>query len=101
MASNEIDLHKLRTALNAIIDHPVEDLGITTVKIEEKEDFYWYYDSRDTYNMSKTPVEPLTGQLTDDNDFVKLVHRGESADISLNLIHVAPLLKYIGEKIKS
>jgi hypothetical protein len=40
------------------------------------------------------------GNLSDDADFVKLVGRGQSGDVSYNLVHVAPLLRYIGETIK-
>jgi len=39
--------------------------------------------------------------LSDDFDFIKSVHRGQSADVSYNLVHIAPLLRYIGETIKS
>jgi hypothetical protein len=47
------------------------------------------------------PSDLTVGQLSDDFDFVKLVQRGQSADISYNLVHIAPLLRYIGEAIKS
>jgi hypothetical protein len=39
------------------------------------------------------------GRLSDDADFVKLIKRGQSADVSYNFVHVAPLLRYSAEKI--
>jgi hypothetical protein len=41
------------------------------------------------------------GRLSGDVDFMSKIRRGQSADIPYNLIHVAPLLLYIAEKIKS
>ena len=52
------------------------------------------------HNVSMQPTDLVVGQLSDDIDFVKLVRRGQSADISYNLVHIAPLLRYIGETIK-
>jgi hypothetical protein len=38
MSNAEIDLMVLKNAVNAIVDHLMEDLGIQKVKIEEGED---------------------------------------------------------------
>jgi hypothetical protein len=100
MGSSGIDLERLRIAVNAIIDHLIQDLGIKSVQIDGADDFYWTYSSPEVYDSSKKPGEPEVGRLTDDADFVRLVRRGESGDISYSLVHVAPLLKYIGEKVK-
>jgi hypothetical protein len=50
--------------------------------------------------MSRKPAGLDIGRLSDDVDFVKLIRRGQSGDVSYNLIHVAPLLRYIAETIK-
>lgn len=47
------------------------------------------------------PTDLEIGRLSDDVDFVQLVERGQSGDISYSLIHVAPLLRYLGQKIKT
>jgi hypothetical protein len=31
---------------------------------------------------------------------MKLIKRGQSGDVSYTLVHIAPLLRFIGEKIK-
>jgi len=100
MASREIDLIVLKNAVNAVLDHVIKDLGIEKVTIEEKEDFYWSCSPDEIYDTSKEPSEWWTGRLSDDIDFVKLIERGQSGDISYNLVHVAPLLRYVAEKIK-
>ncbi len=41
MGYAEIDLKHLKMAVNAILDHLVEELGVGKVAIEEREDFYW------------------------------------------------------------
>lgn len=36
----EIDVKVLKRAVDAVLDHLMEDLSLYKVKIEEKEDFY-------------------------------------------------------------
>jgi hypothetical protein len=50
---------------------------------------------------SQRSTSDLTvGRLSDDFDFVKLVRRSQSGDISYNLVHIAPLVRYVGEAVK-
>lgn len=96
----EIKLKDLRRAIDAAIDHLIEDLGIEKVTINEREDLYWDVSAPALYDTSKRPPTLETGRLTDDIGFVKPIQRGQNADVSYNLVHVAPLLRYIGEKVK-
>jgi hypothetical protein len=50
--------------------------------------------------ISKSPQGLDIGSLTDDFDFVKLIRRGQAGDVAYNLVHIAPLLRYIGERVK-
>ena len=100
MASAEIDVRALKNAVNAVLDHLIVDLGIDKVAIEAQEDFYWSCPPAEKYDTSKKPSEWWTGRLSDDMDFTKLIRRGQSGDISYTLVHVAPLLRYIAEKVK-
>jgi hypothetical protein len=100
MASDEIDVERLRKVINDILDHVVQDLGIVRVAIEPAEDFYWCYSYPEAYDSSKKHQDPEVGRLTDDADLLKNVRRGQGGDVTLNLVHVWPLVKYIGEKIK-
>ena len=101
MASNKIDILQLRTALDAILDHVTKDLGVTYLDISENEDFYWEVPAVEMYNTTKSPASLDTGRLTDDLRFASLVSRGSQGDVSYSLVHIAPLLRYIGEKVKS
>jgi len=49
--------------------------------------------------MSRKPVGRHIGRLSDDVDFMKPIGRGQCGDISYNLVHGAPLLRYIAETI--
>ena len=100
MGYDEIDLKALKEAVNIILDHLITDLGLDKVKIEESSDHYWHCPASEINDMSKTPVGLDIGSLRDDVDFVKLIKRGQGGDISYNLVHVVPLLRYLGEKVK-
>jgi hypothetical protein len=96
----EIDVKALKEAVNAILDHLITDLGLDKIKIEDGSDHYWNCPASEINDMSKTPVGLDIGSLHDDVDFMKLIKRGQSGDISYNLVHVVPLLRYIAEKVK-
>ncbi len=100
MGYDEIDIKTVRNAINAILDHLINDLGFDKIKIEEGCDHYWHCPASEIHDMSKKPLGLDIGSLSDDVDFVKLIKRGQSADVSYNLVHVAPLLRYIAEKVK-
>lgn len=100
MGKVEIDLNSLKTAVNAVLDHLVDDLAIRKVEIESSNDMYWHCPASELFDMSKKPVGLDIGRLSDDLDSVNLIQRGQSGDVSHNLVHVAPLLRYLGEKIK-
>jgi hypothetical protein len=100
MDHDEIDLKALREAVNAILDHLIGDLGFDKITIEQSDDHYWHCPATEIHDMSKTPIGLDIGSLGDEVDFVNLIKRGQSGDVSYNLVHVAPLLRYIGEKIK-
>lgn len=50
----EIDVKGLKTAVNAILDHLIDDLGIEKLKIEQ--DYYWNCPAAELYDVTKTPI---------------------------------------------
>jgi hypothetical protein len=98
--SHQIDLRQLREAISAILDHVIEDLARETVEIEPGKDLYWHVPVAELHEMSRKPIGTDVGRLSDDVDFMKLIQRGQSGDVSYNLVHIAPLLRYIGENVK-
>jgi hypothetical protein len=92
----EINIEDIRKVINLILDHIENDLKISKVRIEE--DYYWNMDKNHIYNVLEEPKESSIGQLYHDWEFLLHINSKDDA-VSLMLIHVAPLLRYIGEKI--
>jgi len=82
MPKSEIDLKTLKLAVNAVLDHLMEDLKLEKVSIDPDDDFYWHCSAPGIYNASTTPTErDLTiGRLSDDMHFIRLVQRGQAGD---------------------
>ena len=102
MAKGEIELKTLKLAVNAVLDHLIEDLKFEKVPIDPDDDFYWHCSAPGIYNASTPPTEKdLTiGRLSDDMEFIRLVRRGQAADHTINLLHITPLLRYLAETVK-
>lgn len=92
----EIEIEKLREITNLIFDHLHDDVGVHKIKLDN--DFYWDIDSEKLYNIESKPDEIDIGRLNDDWEFLLKINSKEEA-VSLMLIHIAPLLKYIGTKV--
>ena len=99
--SDRINLQDVRTALNTVLDHLMNDLKLSAVEIDPEKSLYWHVPVSEVHDMSKAPQGLDVGRLSDDFDSVKLIRPGEAGDAAYNLVHIAPLLRYIGEKVKS
>lgn len=99
--SNRINLQEVRTALNTVLDYLMNDLKLSAVEIDPERDLYWHVPVNELNDMSKAPKGLDVGKLGDDFDFVKLIGPGEGGDAAYNLVHIAPLLRYIGENVRS
>jgi hypothetical protein len=101
MAKSEIELKTLKLAVNAVLDHLIEDIKLETIPIDPEEDFYWHCSAPGIYDAS-TPLaeKDLTvGRLSDDMHFIRLVRRGQGADHTINLLHITPLLRYLADRV--
>jgi hypothetical protein len=92
-----VPIGDLKAVVNLILDHIVHDLKIEAVQIEE--DFYWDVDSKYLYDVQTTASDLSIGSLRDDWEFLTKMGNDRRDAVSLMLIHVAPLLRYIGEKV--
>ena len=99
MDATEIDLHAPKKAVNSILDHIIQDLGIDRVPIDQNEDYYWECPAHSSY-QSDRPNDLDVGRLSGDLRFSQLIRTDDSGAVSYNLVHVAPLLRFIGEKIR-
>jgi len=67
--SDQIDLRQLKDAINAILDHVIEDLGKGTVEIEPGKDLYWHVPVAELHEISRKPIGTDVGCLSDDCRF--------------------------------
>jgi len=93
----EINISKLRSITNAILLHIENDLGISNVSLDE--DYYWIVPPEELYEFKTAPVNLNVGSLCDDLEFVLPVDGDEKMAVSLMLLHVAPLLRYLATKV--
>ncbi len=68
MGYSEIDVNVLKDAVNAVLDHLIDDLGYRQIKIEENTDCYWHCPASEIYDLSKEPADFDVGRLSDDAD---------------------------------
>lgn len=100
MESAEINLRQIKTVVNTILDHLIEDLRMDSVPIDAAEDLYLEYPFPQAFDVSKRDADLDVGRLKDDVELIQKVSRGRGGDVSYNLVHVAPLLRYIAEKVR-
>jgi len=93
----EINVSDMRTVINRILDHIEKDLGYMSVKLSQ--DDYWDVAEVERYDFTKSPNNYVAGQLHDDWEFLTSIMKDKDQAVSLMLIHVAPLLRCIGEEI--
>ncbi len=92
-----INVPELRRILNDLLIH-VESVAGPTVTLDS--DFYWDLPTPEMWDVSKDIAKvDLVGSLGDDLHFLQSMETIVEDGPSLNLIHAAPLLRYIGEKV--
>ena len=96
---NEIDLRALKQVTNAILDHVINDLKIKTLAIKGDRDFYWEVPSDQLYAVKKEQPQLDMGRLLDDWEFLAPIINDKEQAVALMLIHLAPLLRYLGEEV--
>jgi hypothetical protein len=93
----EIKISDMRLVINRILDHIEHDLGLTAVKLSQ--DSYWEVSYNQRYDFTKTPTDYDHGQLYDDWEFLTSILKDNDQAVSLMLIHAAPLVRWLGEKV--
>lgn len=93
---DKIEIEALRLVVNAIFDH-IADLKISHVDLDQN--FYWEVPREDLFVTNVKPEMECLGSLHDDLEFLAPVIEDKDQAVSLLLVHVAPLLRFVGEKI--
>jgi hypothetical protein len=92
----EIQIDQLQEIANKLFDHIKNDLGINKIVLDKN--FYWDMDSGQLYDIETAPKLNM-GSLHDDWEFVSDLLDKDSDPVSLSLTELAPLLRFLGEKI--
>ena len=95
----ELNVHELRQVINLIFEHITNDLKIEKIHIEQNSNMYWDVLEPDLRKLDKSQPDLGIGDLTDDWQFLKAALADESQAVSLMFLHVAPLLRFVAEKI--
>lgn len=95
----KVDLQNLKKIVDAILDRMINKLKVNEVTIEKEQDLYWDVPSEGLFLVIEDQPKLVIGSLSDDWEFLQCILEDSDGGVSLMLIHVAPLLRYIGEKI--
>jgi hypothetical protein len=94
-----VNIGELRRIVNDLLDH-VESANGPELRLDQ--DYYWDLSSEAMYDVTKKVSNvDLVGSLGDSWEFLLNMQRDDIKQDgpSLMLIHAAPLLRYIGEKV--
>jgi len=92
-----INLGDLQTTVNAIFNHLMSDLKVDEVELTE--DYYWEIPESSLYAVQDDIEPPTVGSLVDDLAFLRPLLTDKGQAVSLMLLHVAPLLRYLATKV--
>lgn len=92
-----IEIEEIRTVLNSILNHISDDLNIKSITLDE--DYYWSVSSDSLFSSDKKPADFELGSLRDDWEFLREILHDKDQSAALMLVHAAPILRYIGEKV--
>jgi hypothetical protein len=92
----KIDIDKLRMACEIMWEH-LRELGIDSVDIPH--DYYWAVPQQDVYRFDREPVDFVTGQLSDDWQYVQQILEPDRDAIAYDLIKVSAILRAVGEEV--
>jgi hypothetical protein len=91
----EIDVVKLKLAIDRIFRHIIETRGVRRVELGS--DLYWDMPEEALYNVVDQPQELDVGRLSDDWEFVSKLLEEDATPLAYQLTEVAPLLRRLGE----
>jgi hypothetical protein len=92
-----INIAELRRIVDALLKRIEAQAGPEVIIDDEH---YWDLPSPEVWDMATKPTEvDQVGSLADDLHFLRVMTDPLNVGPTLNLIHVAPLLRYLGEKV--
>jgi hypothetical protein len=94
-----VDIQKLKKIINTILDRMTDELKVNEVLIDEMQDLYWDVPTDSIFKVKEKQPDLDIGKLSEDWEFLQGILEDRDRAVSLMLIHVAPLLRWIGEKV--
>ncbi len=95
-----VNLAELKAATVALLDSLIQLHGKDTVEISSDADFYWEVPLDALYAVKGNPPQLDVGRVSDDWEFVRPIATDAGAATPLALIHLAPVLRYLSERVK-
>ena len=93
----ELEIEKLRLVAEAIFDHIQNGLGVASVPLDD--DYYWTVPDAQLYSVETDPPKLDIGQLSEDLSFLEDALGDKEQAVSLMFLHLAPLLRYLANKV--
>ena len=92
-----VNASELRVIVNRIRDHIEKDLGVTDIALTQ--DDYWTIVGNERFDLTRTPEVNGVGKLYDDWEFLQPLLKDKDQAVALMLVHVAPILHWLGEEV--
>ena len=90
----------LKKVVDAIFDRLLAGSSDITVPIPESMDFYWEVPNNHLHDVAGAQPQLDVGRLSDDWEFLTQLLNDDEQAVRFMLVHVAPLLRFLGEAKK-
>lgn len=97
VVAESVEIRRLRACIDRVLDHIEQDLGISTVELNDA--YYWEVPDSSLHQVDREAPRLDIGNLHDDWEFLRQVADDGDQAVSLMLIHAAPLLRYLAIKV--
>lgn len=98
--ASEIDLEELKSVATALIDSLAQAGGERSIPIDPVADFYWEVPPESLYSVKGRQPTLDVGRLSDDWDLIRPIALDSTSATPLALIHLAPILRFLAERVK-
>lgn len=92
----EIEVRQLQQIANRLFEHILVNRGVSKITLDKN--FYWDIPLDQLHDVERSP-ELVMGSLEDDWEFVSDLLDINSDPVSFSLTELAPILRFLGEKV--
>lgn len=97
-----IDIADLRTTVNILLDRISFILGDDKIAIPKESELYWEFEYPELHQVGDGSMAPVAaiGSLADDWDFIQHIIAKPETALSLQMVHVVPLLRWLAYVVR-